>query len=281
MKLFAESLMTELEEQLKSVHLVTENTMQAAELAIKNTVVAVEKLKVFFIKYKYLKKKEEIEFFREIKPKFTAKIIYYNEIYSMETKKPLGSQKVIRKYYKTKLQNLKTFFKENKEFYHYCRTGSCCLDNKYFIRTKSDHRLMLDSAYFQADHRFSTSHDYKMAQILANEEIKFFLEKQLAKMKKKLVMATLPSPIAKKQKWTGSKVELVELIYALHSEGVFNNGISSLNEITAFFESVFNINLGQFHRVFLEIRNRKSDRTKFLNTLKNNLIIRMDDADEK
>jgi hypothetical protein len=73
---------------------------------------------------------------------------------------------------------------------------------------------------------------------------------------------------------------LIELIYALHTEGVFNNGTSGLKEVTTFFESAFNIDLGQFNRVFLEIRNRKCDRTKFLNTLKNKLIIRMDDADE-
>ncbi|MGQ7944170.1 RteC domain-containing protein [Flavobacterium sp. WC2509] len=280
MKLFAETLLSELEKQLKSVHLETEHTIQSAELAIKSTAIAVEKLKVFFIKYKYLKKKEEIEFFREIKPKFTAKLIYYNEIYTIETNKPLGTQKTIRKYYKAELQKLKIFFKENKEFYRYCRTGNNCLDHKYFIRAKYDPKLILDSTYFQADHRFTTSHDYKMAQILANEKIKVFLEDQLKQLERKPIETKVPSQIVKKQKWTGSKVELVELIYALHSEGVFNNGISGLKEVTAFFESAFNIDLGQFHRVFIEIRNRKSDRTKFLNTLKNNLIIRMDDADE-
>lgn len=280
MKLFAESLMSELEQELKRIHLETENAIKTSEQAIKNTAAALEKLKSYFIKHKYLKKREEIEFFRDIKPKFTAKLIYYNEIYCIETNKPLGTNKTIRKYYSAELTKLKVFFKENKEFYRYCRTGNNSLDNQYFIRAKYDHKLMLDSAFFQADHRFTTSHDFKVAQILANEEIKVFLEEQIKKMKRKPIEAKISSRIVKRQKWTGSKVELVELIYALHSEGVFNNGFSGLKEVTAFFESVFNIDLGQFHRVFLEIRSRKSDRTKFLNTLKNNLIIRMDDADE-
>lgn len=280
MKLFAESLMSQLEQQLKRIHLETQNPIQSAEKAIESTVEAFEKLKTFFLKYKNLKKKEEIEFFREIKPKFVSKLIYYNEIYTIETNKPLGTNKTIRKYYKNERSKLKVFFKENIEFYRYYRTNNDCLDNKYFIRVKFDHKLLLNSYYFQTDNRFNTSHDYKMARILANDEIKIFLEEQIKKLKKKATGTKLPIPITKKLKWTGSKVELIELIYALHTEGVFNNGISGLKEVTTFFESTFDIHLGQFHRVFLEIRNRKSDRTKFLNALQNKLIIRMEDADE-
>jgi hypothetical protein len=280
MKLFAESLMSELEHQLKLIHLETENQVQLAEQAIENSVAVLDKLKTFFIKYKRLNKKEEIEFFRDIKPKFTSKLIYYSEIYTIETNKPLGSQKTIGKYYKAELNKLKVFFKKNREFYCYYRTGNNCLDNKYFIRAKYDLKLMVDSFYFQADHRFTTSHDYKVARMLANDAIKVFLEEQIEKLGRKTITIQSPSPLAKGPKWTGSKVELIELIYALHTEGVFNNGTSGLKEVTTFFETAFNIDLGQFNRVFLEIRNRKSDRTKFLNTLKNKLIIRMDDADE-
>lgn len=91
---------------------------------------------------------------------------------------------------------------------------------------------------------------------------------------------TVTIPLRKTQKWTGSKVALVELIYALHTEGVFNNGASELKEVTTFFEAAFGVDLGQFNRTFLEIRTRKSERTKFLNVLKEKLILRMDDADE-
>lgn len=280
MKLFAESLMLELEHQLKLIHLETENPVQLAEQAIKNSIAALEKLKTIFIKYKQLNKKEEIEFFRDIKPKFAAKLIYYNEIYTIETNKPFGSQKTMDKYYKAELNKLKVFFVENQEFYRYYRTANNFLDNKYFIRAKYDLKLMVDSFYFQTDHRFNTSHDYKVACILANDDIKVFLEEQIEKLKRKTITMLSPSPLSKGPKWTGSKVELIELIYALHTEGVFNNGSSGLKEVTTFFESAFNIDLGQFNRVFLEIRNRKSDRTKFLNTLKNKLMIRMDEADE-
>jgi SMC interacting uncharacterized protein involved in chromosome segregation len=79
MKLFAESLMSELEHQLKRIHLETENPIQALEQAIKSSIISLEKLKAFTIKYKFLNKKGEIDFFRDIKPKFVSKLIYYNE----------------------------------------------------------------------------------------------------------------------------------------------------------------------------------------------------------
>lgn len=280
MKLFSESLMSELEHQLKLIHLETENPVHSAEQAIRSSIAALERLKTFFIKHKRLNKTEEIEFFRDIKPKFAAKLIYYNEIYSIETNKPLGSQKTIGKYYKAELLKLKVFFKKNQEFYRYYRTNNRCLDKKYFIRGKYDIKLTLDSFYFQTDQRFSTSHDYKLAKIMANDLIKTNLESAIVKLENNTEQMQ-PSPLqSKNQKWTGSKVELIELIYALHTEGVLNNGASGLKEISSFFESVFEIDLGQFHRVFIEIRNRKTERTKFLNTLKNKLIIRMDNADE-
>lgn len=280
MKLFSESLMSEMEHQLKLVHLEIENPMQSFEESIKIIVPILEKLKTFFIKYRFQSKIEEIEFFRNIKPKFAGRLIYYNEIYNIEINKLTGSKKATRKYYNTELTKLKIYFNENRDFYHYYRTGNRCLDNKYFIRGKYDVRLTLDSFYFQADHRFSTSHDYKIARILANDLIKVFLEEKIEKLESKPLKNPSPSIHKNGQKWTGSKVELIELIYALHAEGAFNNGASGLKELTSFFESTFDVELGQFHRVFLEIRNRKSERTKFLNTLKDKLIIRMDNADE-
>jgi len=106
------------------------------------------------------------------------------------------------------------------------------------------------------------------------------LETEISKLENKEVSNIAVIPFRKTQKWTGSKVALIELIYALHTEGVFNQGASELKEVATFFEEAFEVDLGQFNRTFLEIRARKSERTKFLNTLKEKLILRMDDADE-
>ena len=45
-------------------------------------------------------------------------------------------------------------------------------------------------------------------------------------------------------------------------------------------EQIFNIDLGDFYRTFLEIRSRKINQTKFIDKLKESLIHRMGQSDE-
>ncbi|MFT4018865.1 MAG: RteC domain-containing protein [Agriterribacter sp.] len=61
--------------------------------------------------------------------------------------------------------------------------------------------------------------------------------------------------------WTGSKVALIELIYALHSQSVFDNGKTDIKVIVQTFENILNINLGDFYHTYLELRSRKANRT--------------------
>lgn len=81
--------------------------------------------------------------------------------------------------------------------------------------------------------------------------------------------------------WTGSKTSLVELIYALYHQSVFDNGNADVKRIMKSFEVAFNIDLGDFYHTFLEIKSRKINRTKFLDTLRDNLMQKMDERDEK
>lgn len=205
-------------------------------------------------------------------------MIYYNEIYNIVSNQPFGGQKALRKYYSGELAKLKLYFRENIEFYKYYRNGNTYLDNRYFVRGKYDLKLTLDSFYFQADNRFSTSHDFKVAKIMANDLIQNYLETEIAKLDNKAPLFNLTE--RQVQKWTGTKIALIELIYALHAEGVFNNGASDLKETAKFFEEIFDVDLGQFHRTFFEMRARKADRTKFLNSLRDTLVRRMDEVDE-
>ena len=76
--------------------------------------------------------------------------------------------------------------------------------------------------------------------------------------------------------WTGSKVGLIELIYAMAEAKVINNGNIDIKEIASTFEKLFKIDLGDFYRSFMEIRQRKRNNTKFLDLLRLNLKKRID-----
>ena len=175
----------ELEEQLKFVHLEIEDSIKNAEVSIEIILNALDKLKSQVIKYKFKNEQEEIHFFKEEKPLFLSKLIYFNTIYKIEIRKPHGSDTSKRKYIAQELDKLKQFFDSNLDFYRYYRTGSTYLDHKYFLKNKYDIKLSLDTFYFQSDQRFTTSHDYKVAKILANDLLQVYLEGQLTFIDKK------------------------------------------------------------------------------------------------
>ncbi len=273
-------LLNQLNEQLNFVDLEIDNQIKKCEQAITIILKSINELKKATTKTNFKTQSEEIQFFKEIKPQFTSKLIYFNRVYKIEMKKPNGGNRILKKYYNNELLKLKAFFDNELEFYQYYRSGSTYLDYKYFLRGKFDIKLALDSYYFETDSSFATSHDFKVATILANDLIQLYIENQLLMLDNQENTEKSQRKPNVKMTWTGSKVALVELLYALHTEGLFNNGAAELKEIAEYFEHIFEIDLGQYRRVFLEIRARKNDRTKFLTTLNESLQKRMENSDE-
>ena len=77
--------------------------------------------------------------------------------------------------------------------------------------------------------------------------------------------------------WTAKKIDLVELIYALHEAKVFDNGQADIKEITVVFEKAFQIDLGDnITRSYFDIKNRKTEQTRFLNIIQKALENKID-----
>ena len=273
-------LLSDLNEQLNFIELEIDNQITRCESSIEIILKVLINLKNLISKFKFKSETEEIQFFKEIKPQFSSKLIYNNMIYKIEMKRPNGGNRILKKYYNNELLKLKAFFDNELEFYQYYRSGSTYLDYKYFLRGKFDIKMALDTYYFETDKTFSTSHDFKVARILANDLIQLYLENQLLMIENKDTSDKSQRKPNTKLTWTSSKVSLIELMYALHSEGVFNNGAVDLKDIAEYFEHVFEIELGQYRRAFLEIRARKSENTKFITSLNEALLKRMESSDE-
>lgn len=129
----------------------------------------------------------------------------------------------------------------------------------------------MDTYYFETDHSFSTSHDYKVAKIIANDLIQVYIEDQISNVNR--LKTEINIEVNKLQPtWTGSKTGLIELIYALQIQGVFDNGETDIKSLAKSFERMFNIDLGDFYHTYMEIRNRKINRTKFLDLLRDGLV---------
>lgn len=276
MKQFYNEKISELEIAIDEVEIETDCSLARLETVIHIVLKCLSELKEYVLKRGFKNTNEEIRFFKYQKPVIVAKLIYYNAIYKIETKKPYGT-KPIRKYLNKELKKLKRFFDNNLDFYKYYRSNNSFLDDKYFLRGKLDIQLCVDTGHFQSDMTFSTSHDYKVAKIIANDLIQVYIEDQLYRnTEHEKLDKDLP-----RLNWTGSKASLIELIYALHYQRVFDNGNNDIREIARYFESAFGIDLGNFYQTYLELRNRKMNRTKFLDALREELIRRMDEQDEK
>lgn len=264
-----------LEASINELGIETELSIQEVEVVIHLILKCLSEVKEYVLKRGFKNTDEEIRFFKYQKPVIVSKLIYYNAIYKIEARKPYGA-KPIRKYLNKELKKLKRFFDNNIDFYKYYRSNNSFLDENFFVRGKHDIKLWLDTYYFQSDQTFSTSHDYKVAKIIANDLIQVYIENQLYSKTQ-----DSKSVASQKLNWTGSKTAMIELIYALNCQGIFDNGNSDIRLIAQYFENTFNIDLGNFYQTFLELRTRKINRTKFLDELREGLLKKMDEQDEK
>ena len=274
-------LLEDLNEQLNFLNLEIDDNLVRCEKAIEIILKSVQKLKLLFFKENFKSIDKEIDFFKNIKPKFTSKLIYYNLIYKIEAQMPFGGERVLKKYFNNELDKIKRYFYNNHDFNKYRRTGSSYLDTKYYVRGAIDIKLAVDSFFFEADHTFATSHDFKLAKILAHDLLQVYIEDRLRDIDYKTLKEKTQREPNTKLSWTSSKVALIELIYALQTEGVFNNGIADIKDIVEHFEKNLNIDLGQYRRTFLEIKARKADRPRFIQALKDTLEKRMNNSDEQ
>lgn len=106
------------------------------------------------------------------------------------------------------------------------------------------------------DETFTTGYDMKLAKILAHE----LIIKQIRSLNKSVESTGLT--------WSGSKTDLIELIYALHSVGCVNQGAASIKQIATCFESLFNIKLNGYYRAFLDIKLRKGPQMGFIEDMR-------------
>jgi len=165
-------------------------------------------------------------------------------------------------------------------FYQYHRTKATYLDRQYFMRGKPDIQIIVDSFYYETDPQFSTSHDFKVAKILANELLEIYLTNRLHELERREQRKRVKNGFTGKVlRWTGTKRALVELVYALHACGCLNKGTVDIKEIVAYFEYVFDIDLGDFYHTYMELKAKTKDRTGFLSTLKDRLLLRMREQD--
>lgn len=241
---------------------------------------SLEDMRTYIVNHPFSNKEEEIYFFKHIKPEVLSRLLYFTEIYNTEMRKPHGSIEVLKKYYNDRLDELTSYFESNLDFYQYYRSKATHLDSHYFVRGHIDFKLCPNCVPYDRDPEFSTCYDHKAAQILANDMLCIYLNKKLHGVDKQVIIAKSRSFLPEHPfRWTATKIAAVELGYAIYAAGILNNGQADIKEIMTFMEASFQIDLGYYYRTYITMKDRKKDRTSFLNSLIKSLLKKMDEDD--
>lgn len=269
-------IVANLEQKISEINSGTKNVFEKVELGVilcKNTL---NELRLKFLSKTDLSPTEESHFFKNIKPIAAGYLIYYLNLADLEINRPQNSVKKIAKFYQGYLSEYHRYYLHQKDFYHYLERNRTDRDSEYFIRTKGEINFHPDSLPYCMDEDFSTSHDLFAAKIFAHKLLIAHLTKELNALEN-LPQYSVPTPL-QNLRWTGKKVELIELIYALHATATINNGQMDIKELATIFQHLLNIDLGEYYRTYIEIRSRKIKPTRFLDRMTQHLQKRMAQA---
>jgi len=281
-------IVVDLEESLVELKSKTEPILIYSKKAIAMSSTAFLEIKDTVLRNGFDNQLDEITFFKEIKPKVYGKLIYYTNIFSFETKRPKSSKKIQRKYLILEQKKIQSFVIDNQEFYRYYLSNSTDLDEHYFVRQMAELRPCANSLHFLIDPNYSTCHDYTVALIIANEMLSNYFKIELDKLdSKNLNNKTYLKEdefTITKIYWKETKVALIELLYANWIIGAIcgeNGRIIDIKELGNVLGKILHIDLGDVYRAFTGIKLRKKDRTKFIDYLRDRLISKMDEDDQK
>ena len=279
MNQFIPKLNIELNSRLHAIDIEETDLILKAQKSIVCIKDILSKLRAFIVNYKFKNEEEEIYFFKVIKPEIVSQFIYHVKIDNFESKRRLRSLDIQQCYILKEFEKLTTYFNSHLEFYRYYRMNSTFLDDKFFVRGREDLHLHIDNLMIHIDPEFSTSQDYMVAKIIANDRLEVYLKTELDVLSRK---ASNPYWLQTNNlnnnlfHWTDSKTALVELIYAICASGSLNHGQCEIRGLTAFFEQIFNVRLTDSYRTYLEIKVRSTP-TKYIDNLKTALLRKMEE----
>lgn len=253
--------------------------MELANAAWIRSTEALSWLRTYWAEHDAVSDTEEVFFFKMVKPAFQEHCLYWREVFDGLLHLPIGPTKRWKQYVDHQLQRLSEVREKYHSFFEYVRQGRTDRDLGYFTRGRVDTYELLDPLVGDRDSSWATGYDYLVAVYRSLERLAQFWKG----LRNNSATNQLPSAETKSfpLRWTASKAALVELVYALQSSGVYNEGQVELKQLVTLFGQYFQVDLGNFYHIFNEIRLRKKSRTQLLDFMKERVIAKMDEMDLK
>ncbi len=273
-------LIIDLEEQLNQIEKQNIEITQKAKSSITSCEKVLNKMNNFVTSTSFKSEQSEMEFFKETKIIPFSKLIYYCEILTFEIHYPKVSKEKQIRYIEERIEKINKFYDCNVEFIQYVKEDKTHFDKIYYMRNKNESYSFTNTQLYYRTPEFSTSHDILLGKLKGYDLLIIYLRDKLYNLQNLKSQNPTESSIKSNLHWTSSKVDLTELIYAIHSSGVVNNGSVKIKDLASTFELVFNIDLGNYYHSFTEIRARKPKAIKFIERLNDTLINFIQKSDE-
>ncbi|MFK8059675.1 MAG: RteC domain-containing protein, partial [Polaribacter sp.] len=243
--------------------------IEKLKLQLKLAKEVLNNLRVYIRNNKFKDSDEEIDFFKHIKPNIYADFIFYNSLLKYHVNKPNTTNSILKNYFKNELKKLESKKRKNLKFYQYYKHNNTYLDHLYFLRENKQLELFSTDITIHLDSEFYSSHDILAAEVIAYDLLTNFYKKEISKVKS--ISEGKFDDTNQNNKtplnWTASKTDLIELVYALKVSGAINTGNINTKELVNIFSSIFNIEVSNHYKIYSDIKNRSTERTKFLKKL--------------
>lgn len=103
MTTFINQLQDRLDMELQTVETGEKNLLQIVSRSIPVAEKALNELRDYIRKNSFENTADEIRFYKEVEPRFHARLIYYVRLYQAETSKPVGGKEMLEAFYKEEL----------------------------------------------------------------------------------------------------------------------------------------------------------------------------------
>ena len=266
---YTTKLYSQMEAQLENINGSLKEAVQNLTESLYCITTTLALLKKFVREHPFEDSEAEIEFFKNIKPKFYCWYIYVVELHNILSALPVGTDQMIRDYYLNEMSVIKRFFTMHEFHYQYYLRDETANDEEYFLRKN---RVAFPPGYepTSIDTDFSTNQDYIFSKFKAYEMLRSFIIRRLRLLYQNPDNVSIAQMLAsKKHQWSGDKVELVEVAYGIYYTNRLNNGKAEIGDVIEWLEDSLQIELSQAYRMFLDIRRRKTlSYTKYLDEMR-------------
>jgi hypothetical protein len=129
--------------------------------------------------HRFFTRREEIHFFKVIKPLYTAFLRYFALLYHAHIFEPSCGIDVRRQFLQKESLRLEKFIKENEAFYTYYKNNETHLDEMYFLRKPTGLSGWDNEKPGDIRKMTTTSHDHLVATILSLEWYTRYIQEKL------------------------------------------------------------------------------------------------------